>query len=66
MAHDGAGYEDDVFLGLRKRGNQWQVQVKWRGWAAGDKTREPLENLMTDVPVLLVRWLKSIKTKAAR
>ena len=26
VAHDGAGYEVDEFLDLRKRGSQWHVQ----------------------------------------
>jgi len=64
-AHDGAGYEVEDFLDIHKKDGTWEVRVRWRGWATGDETWEPLQNLMEDVPVLVTRWLKSTNSEAA-
>ena len=61
IAHDADGFLIDRLPDLRLNPNTGtcEVQVFWQGLEQSDFTREPVENLKYDVPVLLKQFLQA-------
>ena len=61
IAHDADGFLIDRLHDLRLNPNTGtcEVQVFWQGLEQSDFTREPVENLKYDVPVLLKQFLQA-------
>ena len=51
-------FQVESLLKYRREGGKWYVQVQWSGFDANEATWEPLDNLLQDVPDIVMATLK--------
>src|SRR5689334_12646022 len=49
-SHAATGYRVNEILACRKQSGVWELQVDWSGFTELDRTWEPAQNLIEDVP----------------
>ena len=65
FSHDNFSYEVNEFNGSRVNPitGKLQLSVNWKGFSTVDDTWEDLENLYTDVPVLVANYIRRLKSE---
>ena len=64
FSHDNCSYEVNEFTGSRVNPitGKLQLSVNWKGFSTADDTWEDLDNLYTDVPVLVANYIRRLKS----
>jgi transposase InsO family protein len=62
IAHDNAGFEIEDFIDFRfdDTTQSWQILVRWRGFSAHEDIWEPVQSMLSQVPVLIRRRAKAL------
>jgi hypothetical protein len=65
FAHDNFSYEVKNFIGARVNPETGRIQllVEWKGFTSADNSWEDLETLYADVPVLVAKYSRQLKSE---
>ena len=65
FCHDNLSFEVKEFKGCRisPETGKYQFLVEWKGFSTADNSWEDLENLKMDVPVLVAKYVKKLKSE---
>ena len=65
FAHDDESYQVEQFHACRlnPENSQLELLVEWKGFTPDENSWEPLKNLLEDVPELVKKYAKKLKTE---